>query len=439
MKKLIIPIIIVVVIIVVIIISLIVLKLGNNNDNNIQYSNTYEQNLEEDAKNTVTPQQEKELIYNVEQCVDSYLDIINTNSSIYYSYDENNNYQKVVNENEIILNILSTEYISENNITVDNIDNYIEKLDQDVFFIPLQTKYVKNGYMYKYVINGYITDFNYNIIQNISLIVNLDITNYTYSIEPLENANVNIEDVQLNNTLETIEKNDNNTFQYISTIAEEEAERYLDTYKKMLLSNPEEAYNRLDEEYRNKRFGSLDEFEKYINNNRQDFLALQPTSYLLNTYDEYNEYVCRDKYQNLYIFRANNPLDYRVLLDTYTIITDNFKTTYDKSNNEYKVAMNIDKWVQMLNARDYKTAYNCLDETFRNNNFGSEEAFEQYMRENFPLRYELEFGQTTENNGIYQQEIILTDITGASSDQINKTIIMQLGENYEFVMSFNIE
>lgn len=318
-------------------------------------------------------------------------------------------------------------------------DSYIEKLDTDVFFIPLQTKYIKNGYMYKYVISGYITDFNYNVIRNLALIVNLDTTNYTYSIEPLNDGYNNIENIQLNNTLDTIEKNDNNTFKYISTNAEDEARRYLDTYKKMILSNSEEAYDRLDEEYRDKRFGSLEGFEKYVNENRQDFLILQPTEYLLNTYDEYSEYVCRDKYQNSYIFRAKNPLDYTVLLDTYTIITDNFKTTYDKSNDEYKVAMNIDKWIQMINARDYTSAYNCLDETFRNNNFGSEETFEQYMKENFPLHYDLQFGQTSNNNGIYEQEIILTDITGASNEQIQRTVIMQLRENYEFVMSFNLE
>ena len=83
------------------------------------------------------------------------------------------------------------------------------------------------------------TDFNYNIIRNINLIVNLDTTNYTYSIEPLDDEIVNVEDIQLNNILDKIDKNDNNTFKYISTNAEDEARKYFDTYKKMILSNPE--------------------------------------------------------------------------------------------------------------------------------------------------------------------------------------------------------
>ena len=61
------------------------------------------------------------------------------------------------------------------------------------------------------------------------------------------------------------------------------------------------------------------------------------------------------------------------------------------------------------------------------------------MREKFPLHYKLSVGQTEEVNGIYKQRIILEDITGASSEKIENTIIMQLKEDYEFVMSFEIE
>ena len=130
---------------------------------------------------------------------------------------------------------------------------------------------------------------------------------------------------------------------------------------------------------------------------------------------------------------------YKVRLDTYTIMPDNFKETYDSSNEQYKVAMNIDKWIDMLNNRDYHSAYQYLDETFRNNNFGSEEAFEQYMREHFPLHYQLKIGQFTETNNTYTQYIVLTDITGETNEEIDNTIIMQLKDDYDFVMSFSVQ
>ena len=42
----------------------------------------------------------------------------------------------------------------------------------------------------------------------------------------------------------------------------------------MTLSSPEEAYNRLDEEYRNLRFGSLDAYKQYIEENNKDIQSI---------------------------------------------------------------------------------------------------------------------------------------------------------------------
>ena len=292
MKKLLISIVIVIIVIICIIICIL---LRNNEKPKIEES-TYDQTIEEIEKDTETEQESREIIYNVEQCISSYLDIINVNNSSYYMNDGNGNLQKFVNEDEKILNVLSEEYIVKNNITIDNLNNYIEKLDKDVFFIPLQTKYLKNGYMYKYAVLGYITDFDYNFIENIVLIVNLDITNLTYSIEPL-NVEINdIQDIELTNTLDSIEKNDDNVFIYISTNAEDDCKRFLDNYKKMALSNPEEAYNRLDEEYKNLRFGSLDEYKKYIEENRDDMKVIQLNQYMVNDEKGDTQYICKDKY-----------------------------------------------------------------------------------------------------------------------------------------------
>ena len=133
----------------------------------------YEQEInieDEGVKETIKTEKEKvesvedrERIYMVEQCISSYLDITNINNSSYYMYDERGNQEKFVDENEIILNLLTKEYTSKNNITKDNIENYVDKLDTDVFFIPLQMKYINNGDIYQYAMIGYITDFDYNM------------------------------------------------------------------------------------------------------------------------------------------------------------------------------------------------------------------------------------------------------------------------------------
>ena len=61
------------------------------------------------------------------------------------------------------------------------------------------------------------------------------------------------------------------------------------------------------------------------------------------------------------------------------------------------------------------------------------------MREKFPLHYELEFGEYSNEADIGIQKIVLTDITGEDSTIIENTIIMQLEDDYNFVMSFEIQ
>ena len=101
--------------------------------------------------------------------------------------------------------------------------------------------------------------------------------------------------------------------------------------------------------------------------------------------------------------------------------------------------MNVDKWVQMINNRDYTAAFNVLDSNFRNNKFGDVEEFENYMRENYPLHYKAQYSDYTEENGTYTLDILLIDVTGKDNEQKQITAIMQLKDNYEFVMSFNVE
>ena len=195
----------------------------------------------------------------------------------------------------------------------------------------------------------------------------------------------------------------------------------------------------MNQEYRNKRFGNYETFSKYVDNNLQDIAKLSFTQYLVNNYDGYKEYVCKDKYENLYIFHETAVMDFTLMLDTYTLDNEKFLEKYNSSDDQYKVAMNIDKWIQMLNCRDYSSAFKVLDETFRTDNFANDvDKFEAYMRQYFPDHYELDFGEFSEETGTYIQDITLKDITGQNEEEISKTIYMELGEGTDFVMSFNL-
>lgn len=447
MKKLLIPIIITIIIIICIITAMIFI----NTDKSYQIEkSTYDQRIEEVEKNTESEQEKKEVIYNVQECVSSYLNAINKNSSAYYATNDKGKLEKVINEDEIILNILSKEYVDKNKITLKNIGNYIQKLETNVFFIPLQSNYIKNGYIYKYAVSGYITDFDYNVIKDIALIVNLDTDNYTYSIEPINIEVNNIDDIELGKTLQTIEKNDYNIFKYISTNAEDDCKRFLDNYKKIALSKPEEAYNKLNEEYKKTRFGSFEAYKQYLEENRDDLKVTQLTQYMVNNKEGKNQYICKDKYGRIYVFEGDNLLKLSIQLDTYTIPTEKFKSEYNTNNAQKKVQMNINKFVLMINNQDWEAAYNLLNTEFKNNYFKTIDEFKKYISNNAYKYNEMKVIKFDVIGDVYSISISLTDLTngnyedeakgsGGSGYVYNWDFTMRLKEEDNFEVAFEIK
>ena len=284
-----------------------------------------------------------------------------------------------------------------------------------------------------------------NTQEEVKLMVVLDNNNSTYEIYPQKYVQQNqLENLRSGDTInfskDSVDKNDFNTFKYKNTDSQTVAMDYFNNYKNLLSNNAEALYNVLDKEYREKRFGSLQDFQEYLNSNREELEGANVSSYLVNNYDNYTEYVCKDQYENLYIFRATAVMKYSLLLDTYTITTDEFKQQYQNSSNENKVKLNVDKWFDMINNRDYKNAFNYLDETFRTNNLKNDpNTFEAYMRDQYPLHYQVLYGEITERNGTYVQSVKLKDITGEDSTEYMIDIIMQLQDDMNFVMSFTMQ
>ena len=125
-------------------------------------------------------------------------------------------------------------------------------------------------------------------------------------------------------------------------------------------------------------------------------------------------------------------------LDTYTLPNEKFTNTYHDSEDQMKVMMNVDKWIQMINNRDYRTAYQFLEENFRKDRFGTVEKFEEYMRTYLPDHYRIDFGTFSDQGQIYIQDISLSDMTGKDLETKQKSIIMKLEEDTHFVMSFDV-
>ena len=380
--------------------------------------------------------------YTVINCIETYLNQVKKDNLKYYDKNDQGEYVLIASQEEInedIYQLLSQEYIEKNGITIENVLEYVDNIEDNYYYVPLKMKVLEASNTYKYVVFGFIQTSQNEFLKDANYIVNLDRNNKTFSIELLTDEYNSTEDVNINNNNQNIEANDNNNYKDAVVNNEYVASDYFNRYKRMSLTNSEIAYEYLNDEYKNKRFESLEEYISYVETNKDELSKIRIDQYLINNYDGYTEYVCKDQYGNLYIFDEQDINNFDIKLDTYTIDTEKFIEQYNSSSDENKVKLNIDKWVKMINNRDYKNAFNYLDETFRTNNFNNDATtFENYMRRQYPAHYEALYGDITERSGVFGQNIVFRNIDDENSSEQTLDIIMSLQEDMNFVMSFTI-
>ena len=226
-----------------------------------------------------------------------------------------------------------------------------------------------------------------------------------------------------------------NEFSIINMDTEGLLQIYFNNFKIAILEDTEVAFNMLDKEYREKRFGNLESFRKYITSNYNLIRGSSLSSYITKEYGDYTQYVCRDNNGNYYVFRENAIMEYTMLLDTYTIELPEFTEKYYTATEQQKVALNIDRFIQAINSKDYKFAYNCLADSYKNNYFKTQNDFETYIKQNFYEKNTIGYKQFDTEGNVYTYSVILTN--EKTGEQINKTFICRLGEGSDFVLSFN--
>ena len=414
-------------------IILFLLKKSNNNDfipeisdvgEDIDYSSTDEK--------IVTDKIE---YYTVRNCINNYLNALNKESSIYYFGNEYNKDAQIEN----VYSLLSSKFIKQQNITQSNLFSIIKTIDEEEIFIPLEMKVLEKENINQYIVYGEIQTLSNKFISKSFIIVNLDMKNKTYSIEPVIDNDNSIDDITLNNENIAINKNDYNMYKNQNITNEYVTNEYFVLLKRLMLSDPDMAYTLMKEEYKNSRFGNINEFRNYINNNRQEILKIDMKQYLVNNYENYIEYVAKDQFGNLYIFDENEDKSIDIKFDTYTLKSEVFTNKYIKSTDEGKVQMNIDKFIQMINRHDYITSYNCIADSFKNNYFKTQEEFQNYIENNFYSYNKFEFKSCEKKAAdIYVCKVQLTDYMNENSEIKEINVIMQLGDNLDFKMSFGM-
>lgn len=275
--------------------------------------------------------------------------------------------------------------------------------------------------------------------KDLDILIKLDISNSTYSIFLEDyitkynyNENMKKEDVKISG--DEVEYTGYNKYNRIVATDEYICIDYFKDFKNNLLNNPEGAYNLLDEEYREKKYGNYEGFKNYIDENKERLENIEIRQYQSVKRDDETKYVCLDQDQRYYIFTQKNLVNYDVILDTYTIDLPEFLEKYENQSNQIKVGYNLQKIFNALHDEDYSYVYNKLDQTFRGNNFPNERDFENYARENF-LDRTLKYSSFEEKNKICVANVKITD---SDEKTITKQFIMRIDEGTDFIMSFEV-
>lgn len=157
---------------------------------------------------------------------------------------------------------------------------------------------------------------------------------------------------------------------------------YLIDYKNYMIFNTQEAFNKTNKEYREKRFGNFENYKNYVQKNIDEIIEAKLVKYQINQFDTYTQYICIDQFGNYYIFNETAIMKYSAILDTYTIDLPQYTENYAKTDTTGKVAMCVDRFMKAINDENYEFAYSLLASGFKNNYFKTVQEFAIYAKQN---------------------------------------------------------
>ena len=384
--------------------------------------------------------------YSVRQCVDKfytyYGSVFDDSTSQNSQYSDEYSEEEITKESgsesvEKLLKMLDKDYINKYSIIENNLAEKIDKVKNSN--VDIKEMYVsqKNANISVYVVKGRLIEEKNKNVSDFMIMLKLDLVSKTFSVFLNNYIKDNYPNIKVGESVEwkfdeSIEENDTNIYDYRNISDQTYIQDLLEKYQNEVLYDQETAYNNLDQEYRNARFGSYENFTAYANQNIIRNVKLKLSKYQINIYDDYKEYVCQDGDGNYYIFNEKSVMNYGLLLDTYSVNIHEFIKKYDSADDQVKVGMNIEKIRSAIKEKDYNYIYNKLDDTFKKNNFDNIDKFKEFIQEVFTSD-KIAYNEFKNLGGVYTYKLLIND--DASS---NVTIIMQLNDNYDFKISFSV-
>lgn len=430
-----------------VIVAIILCNTNKGGEEDIETVNEYTQVEEIELDTSIKEEESPTKYYAIKHVIDKYYEYItkfNPNYNVIISGVVVKEETEIEREDAMkALKEMMNNYIKKVDVKDDQLKQLFEKQSNETFNIENLYYKNENEKIGIYYAKGKLTKSN----EEGYIIIIIDNETNGYTILPLEyvkekfGKDIDVSKVTLNEEMITIETKSYNKITYNNVSDQEICMYYFGDYMYNLKTDIKTVYNTLNEEYKKKRFGNYENFKKYIEDNYKNLTNMTMKEYQIynNTTDGTIMYLCKDGEGHCYIFNASAVMNYTLMLDNYTIDLPEFTQKYNEATEEQKVGYNIEKIFDAINDRNYQYVYNKLDNTFKSNNFKTEAEFEKYAKENFFTNNTIQHDSCEKNGDLYMYEITIKDTTNENQKKITKTIIMQLKEGTDFVMSFNVE
>lgn len=245
---------------------------------------------------------------------------------------------------------------------------------------------------------------------------------------------------QNENEMEQFSNTENNNEEVESNITDFEMLRmYFEDYKNKAINNTEVAFDLLNIEYKQKKFNNdINLYKEYIQKNMSRFQDANIVKYSVLNDGKTRKYTFVDNYNNYYELQELENYEYTIVLDNYTVETNELKEKYNKLSDEEKAISNIDKIMKLIDTKDYAIVYQYLNKGFKETNFPNIELFEKYIKETFFDNNIIgKIGIRKEEN-VYILSVPYKESLSTAAEQKEKIFLIRLNEGTDFELSFEV-
>ena len=156
-------------------------------------------------------------------------------------------------------------------------------------------------------------------------------------------------------------------------------------------------------------------------------LAINIKIYINNNKDEES-----NSMQNIYV--ENNVQNIQEEKDINNTITNKVSEMTERS----RMQSYFGTFIKYIEQKEYESAYNLLNESFKNNYFTTLEEFENYVQK-YPKNIVVDYKNIDRQGELYVLEVEIKDVFDSTIEPITQRVVVrELGAN-EFTLSFQVE